>query len=533
MASNLQQSQVVLDPEVQAYREALLALAQTKANEGFTIPEYTFADLDPLQQTAYNTAKSGIGNYASALKEAGSLYGDAADIYGGMGQIGSSAADVAAAKEAEARKSALKLTGEAGTTYRGLAGMGQGAVGTTADARTTAQGLLDTSQNLYGGLTGIGADASNILSSGAGTAGGTIGSSKAGFSGLTDYGSQAQNLASAGAQSYDPTSVSSFMDPFQKEVMQNSLAEMRRQSDITKQSLAAQAVKGGAFGGSRFGVQMAEQDRNLAQAQNQKIAELMSAGYTQAQAASMAAFSDQQKRQQQAAETSLGAGDIAAKSAAGLGSLAGQEMANAQAVAQGKLAEAELAKGAASGIAGLSGQGFAMGESEANKQLQAAELAKAGATGIASIAGQNYAMGQGAADTALRGGQLELAGAGAEASGIASLGGQQSALAGQTQALNQNEVSSLENMGATRTALEQAELDANRQELLQQEQSDMGRINFLSDIYNSTPSGQTTVGQQYTAGPTTASQLVGNSIGIYGALSQANKPTTNIYTGYK
>ena len=107
MASNLQQSQVVLDPEVQAYREALLALAQTKANEGFTIPEYTFADLDPLQQTAYNTAKSGIGNYASALKEAGSLYGDAADIYGGMGQIGSSAADVAAAKEAEARKSAL------------------------------------------------------------------------------------------------------------------------------------------------------------------------------------------------------------------------------------------------------------------------------------------------------------------------------------------------------------------------------------------------------------------------------------------
>ena len=174
-----------------------------------------------------------------------------------------------------------------------------------------------------------------------------------------------------------------------------------------------------------------------------------------------------------------------------------------------------------------------MGESEANKQLQAAELAKAGATGIASIAGQNYAMGQGAADTALRGGQLELAGAGAEASGIASLGGQQSALAGQTQALNQNEVSSLENMGATRTALEQAKLDANRQELLQQEQSDMGRINFLSDIYNSTPSGQTTIGQQYAAGPTTASQLVGNSIGIYGALSQANKPTTNIYTGYK
>ena len=69
------------------------------------------------------------------------------------------------------------------------------------------------------------------------------------------------------------------MDPYQKEVMQNSLAEMRRQSDITKQSLAAQAVKGGAFGGSRFGVQMAEQDRNLAQAQNQKIAEQIFHGY--------------------------------------------------------------------------------------------------------------------------------------------------------------------------------------------------------------------------------------------------------------
>jgi hypothetical protein len=304
MATQLTQQQTVLDPASQAYREALLKLAQAKGNQAFILPEYTFAGLDPLQTKAYNLADSGIGAYETALSQAGTLYGDAGTRYG-------------------------ETTG-----------------------------------------------------------------------------------------AYDPTSVTDYMNPYQSQVIQNAMDEMQRRSDIAKQGTASDAVRSGAFGGSRFGVQRAEESRNLAQAQNQKMAELMAAGYAQAQAASMAGYENQQARKQ------------------------------------------------------------------------------------------------------------------AAASGIASLGGQMSSLAGQTQALGQGETSYLESMGASREARDQAQKDATRLLPIQQYQSDFARIGQLSDIFNTTPSGQTTLGVQYAAGPTTSSQIIGNTLGTYGALNQANKPTTNIYTGY-
>jgi hypothetical protein len=53
------------------------------------------------------------------------------------------------------------------------------------------------------------------------------------------------------------------MNPYQAAVTQNALAEMRQSSRHSRQGQAAQAVRAGAFGGTREGVQRAETERGF------------------------------------------------------------------------------------------------------------------------------------------------------------------------------------------------------------------------------------------------------------------------------
>jgi hypothetical protein len=99
----------------------------------------------------------------------------------------------------------------------------------------------------------------------------------------TNYGEAAALYGMAGAKSYDPNSVTSYMNPYQKNVTDNAIAEMNRQAQIQSQATAANASKAGAFGGSRFGVQQAELGRNLADVQSKKIFEDYYNNYAQAQ----------------------------------------------------------------------------------------------------------------------------------------------------------------------------------------------------------------------------------------------------------
>ena len=110
------------------------------------------------------------------------------------------------------------------------------------------------------------------------------------------------NFLASGTQAYDPNSVAQYMNPYQQQVTQNTLAEMNRQAQIQQQGVAGQAVKAGAFGGSRFGVQEAELGRNLAQVQAQTITSDYANNYSQAQQAAMAAFANQQARTQSAGQ---------------------------------------------------------------------------------------------------------------------------------------------------------------------------------------------------------------------------------------
>ena len=106
--------------------------------------------------------------------------------------------------------------------------------------------------------------------------------------GLGTLGAGAQTVAGA---EFVPTqaTLDRFMDPYQQNVTQEALKEIDRQQQIAENRLAGQAVKAGAFGGSRFGVAQSELARNAADLRSRRIFEDLSRNFQQAQAASRAA----------------------------------------------------------------------------------------------------------------------------------------------------------------------------------------------------------------------------------------------------
>jgi hypothetical protein len=154
---------------------------------------------------------------------------------------------------------------------------------------------------------------------------------------------------SGAAQGFTPSNVQAFMNPYQQQVIDESLRQINRQGDIARQNLQAQAVRAGAFGGSREGVQRAELERGLSEQRNAAITNALAQGYQGALGQSQQAFEQQQARQLaqgQALQSAAGATGalaqgqfgIGSQLAAGLGSLGSQ--LSAVGLQQGSLGEA-------------------------------------------------------------------------------------------------------------------------------------------------------------------------------------------------
>ena len=125
------------------------------------------------------------------------------------------------------------------------------------------------------------------------------------------YLSAASNLTGTGAQvtgeargvglgalgQYDPRMAYGYMDPYQQAVTDQTMRELDRQAAIQASGAAAQAVKSGAFGGTREGVQRAETARNLQDVKARALADAYSRNFQQAQQASMSAFEADKARQ--------------------------------------------------------------------------------------------------------------------------------------------------------------------------------------------------------------------------------------------
>jgi hypothetical protein len=123
-------------------------------------------------------------------------------------------------------------------------------------------------------------------------------------------------LAGTGAM-YDPNSYQSFMNPYEDQVIDNTMADIRRQGDIAQQGVKAQAVGSGAFGGSRGQIAQSELDRNVMKQQADTAAQMRASGFQNAQQAAMNAFESGMGRQQQL-------GQLTGQIGAGLGSLGAQ-----------------------------------------------------------------------------------------------------------------------------------------------------------------------------------------------------------------
>ena len=93
---------------------------------------------------------------------------------------------------------------------------------------------------------------------------------------------------SMGAAPITAGDISRYQSPYTQAVMQTTLDELGRRQQIADQRLSDQAVKSGAYGGARYGVQQAESQRNLRDVQAKTAADIQSRAYQQAMAAAQA-----------------------------------------------------------------------------------------------------------------------------------------------------------------------------------------------------------------------------------------------------
>jgi hypothetical protein len=267
---------------------------------------------------------------------------------------------------------------------------------------------------------------------------------------------------------YDPSGAQKFMNPYQQQVIDEAIKQINRQGQMSRQNLQGQATRAGAFGGSRQGVQDAELERALSQQRNAAIVGGLSQGYNQASAQAQQAFEQAQ----------LGQGG------AGLqGSLSGQ-------------------------LAGLSGMYGNIAGQQANISGQQAQLGQSLGQGIGNLAQGQFGIGQ------------------ATAQGLGSLAAQQGNLATQgaalgqaTQGMGQQDVNFLYNLGSSQQKQLQSELDASRQNALQQNMQPYQQMGFLSDIYRGAPTSNMSIMQQSQATPSPFQQVAG--LGIAGVSAAA------------
>jgi len=144
---------------------------------------------------------------------------------------------------------------------------------------------LDQLKNAIGGLKGF--DLSKIM--GPDFVAGLDPLTKEAMSKAGGLGSYAPYLETAAGFS-GPEAYKQFMSPYQKDVIDTTLAEYDVQAARGVPGLAANAISAGAFGGGREGVQKAiygsESDRNRAALQ----AQLLQTGFTQANQLANQAF---------------------------------------------------------------------------------------------------------------------------------------------------------------------------------------------------------------------------------------------------
>ena len=162
----------------------------------------------------------------------------------------------------------------------------QSAFGTFDGEAQTTPGLLDRPL----GLPGIQIAGTDPLTERAAQLGEQmVGQAQPFLQGAADQSLAAQQALTSGLGFLQPESISRFQNPFQEQVIDVALRELDRQAGMRRAGAAQQAIRSGAFGGSREGVQRAETERGLQQVKSDTLSKLLSQGFGQALKASQEA----------------------------------------------------------------------------------------------------------------------------------------------------------------------------------------------------------------------------------------------------
>lgn len=522
MATEVQEQIVREAPDIEAYKTGLLGSAKSLVDTAnlnalsgqYLTPDYEVAAMSPDQLTALELGRQGIGAYqpymtaaARGVGAGASTLGEAADVLRGADTRNQFTAAQAAMNQAAMPIQQMGKAADLVTQGTPLIGQGEKAL-------TAAQQMANqyAQANMAQSLGTLGAAERAAVAAG-----------PADFT--RAYNTLGQGIGSlqGAAQMYDPRNVQAFMDPFRQQVIDASIRQINRQGDIARQNLQAQAVRAGAFGGSREGVQRAELERALAEQKNAAIIGGLSQGYQAAAQQAQQAFEQQQGRQLAQAQGLQGAAGLYGQ----LGQMGQQQgLAQAQALqgigglyGQQALQQAQLGQGAAglygqlgNQLANLSGLYGQLGTQQANIYGQQSQLGQQLGQGIGNLATQQFGIGSQIAS-----------GLGSLGTQQANIGMQQAALGQQAQSLGQQDTNFLFNLGQSQQRQAQAELDAERQNMLAQNMQPYQQLGFLSDIYKGAPSSQMSTMQATQAAPSPFQQIAGLGLAAVTGAAAANK----------
>ena len=307
--------------------------------EAFKLSDQAIGSYMPYLNRQQDLYESGLQSGISGLQEAGSRLRGLENLqnqgFGRAEQLFGSGTD-------EIMRGADRASGLANLgTQRSLAGLG--------DATSTARGAY--------GLLGSQLGGSNL------TARGTL--------------QDAARTSLGATREFDPRSASRFMNPFENQVVQQTLRDIREQGSMADQRRRAGEVASGAFGGSRSRLQASELADAQRQAEIEAVGRLRMGGFGNAQEQAQNAFEQQQRRQ-------AGAASQLGNIAGGLGSLAGQ-----QATAGQNLANQFANYGQAGGLALQN-----LGATEAGLgSMRGQALGNLGSN-VANLTGQRVGLGQ-------------------------------------------------------------------------------------------------------------------------------------------
>ena len=545
----------------------------------FTYTGQRVADFDPRELYGMELADQAIGSYRPYLGAQAGLLDEAAGISRGALARGQD-----------------EITAGLGAG-RGLSALG---AGITQDARfdQSGRGLIEGARFGQSGRTLIGGgvpsfgEAQRLTRAGApnldlarmetasarpdfrGARAGLAGSAAELAGARPDYGGARGALSRAELSGYgstgrfDPRGIGSFYNPFEEDVVQQTLKDVREGLAKSDMGLRDQAVSAGAFGGARSRMRRDELAENVARGAAEQVGAIRSGGYQDAANRAQQAFESQQARQAGLAGLQSGLAGIEggfagqqAQTALGraqqLGSLAGQEAGFAgqegsAALARGRqfgdlsTTEAQNALSRAAQLGSLEAQQaqakLATGQALNASEQAAVDNAMARGQQLNTLDQQQFAnqmqrgaqlgsLGQQQFGMGLQGGQ-GLAGLGQQTAGaLSGFGGQYGGMASLLPQLQQQDISSMMGMGGLGRGRQQSLMDLNYQNFTGQYNLPMQTLQNVGALTASL--GPMAGGYGYAGGaPTTNTNYNPTGVmgtGLQGGIASIGQPGTPGY----